>query len=60
MLFTQLFRSLNYLIEFKKFFAPEEILIASELWDHLSGQKNTMEQLLDIVSETVRQFQESQ
>ena len=53
-------RFMNYLIEFKKFFAPEEILIASELWDHLSGQKNTMEQLLDIVSETVRQFQESQ
>jgi hypothetical protein len=51
-------RFMNYLIEFKKFFAPEEILIASELWDHLSGQKNTMEQLLAIVSETVKHFQE--
>jgi hypothetical protein len=51
-------RFMNYLIEFKKFFAPEEILIASELWDHLSGQQNTMEQLLDIVTETVRHFRE--
>jgi hypothetical protein len=50
---------MNYLIEFKKFFAPEEILIASELWDHLSGQNNTMEQLLDIVSETVKHFRDS-
>jgi hypothetical protein len=53
-------RFMNYLIEFKKFFAPEEILIASELWDHLSGQENTMEQLLEIVSETVRHFREKQ
>jgi hypothetical protein len=51
-------RFMNYLIEFKKFFAPEEILIASELWDHLSGQRNTMEQLLSIVSETVLHFRE--
>jgi hypothetical protein len=48
---------MNYLIEFKKFFANEEVLIASELWDYLSGQQNTMEQILGIVSETVRQFE---
>jgi len=51
-------RFMDYLIEFKKFFAQDEILIASELWDHLSGQNDTMEQLLDIVSETVRHFRE--
>lgn len=50
-------RFMDYLIEFKKFFAKEEILIASELWDHLSGQSKTMEQILDIVSETVKQFE---
>ena len=49
-------RFMNHLIEFKKFFSPNEILIASELWDHLSGQDNTMEQLLEIVSETVNVF----
>lgn len=52
-------RFMDYLIEFKKFFSPDEILIASELWDHLSGEKNTMEQLLQIVSETVNQFRSS-
>jgi len=46
-------RFFNYLIEFKKFFAQEEVLIASELWDFLSGGKNTMEEILDIISETV-------
>ena len=51
-------RFMNHLIEFKKFFSTEEILIASELWNHLSGQENTMEQLLEIVSETVRHFRE--
>lgn len=49
-------RFMDYLIEFKKFFAPEEVLIASELWDHLSGQSQTMEQVLRIVAETVNDF----
>lgn len=49
-------RFMNYLIEFKKFFSPDEILIASELWDHLSGEKRTMEEVLKIVTETVRDF----
>lgn len=45
-----------HLIEFKKFFSPDEILIASELWDHLSGQPNTMEQILEVVIETANVF----
>jgi hypothetical protein len=49
-------RFMDYLIEFKKFFSPDEILIASELWDHLSGQENTMEEILQITAETVEQF----
>ncbi|MGI9107263.1 MAG: TdeIII family type II restriction endonuclease [Pyrinomonadaceae bacterium] len=49
-------RFMNHLIEFKKFFSPEEILIASEFWDHLSGELNTMDQLLEIVAETVNMF----
>ena len=48
-------RFMNYLIEFKKFFSTSEVLIAGELWDHLSGETNTMEQLLQIVSATVNQ-----
>lgn len=47
-------RFFNYLIEFKKFFSPEEVLIGSELWDHLSGSKNTMEEILVVISNTVK------
>ncbi|OGI78654.1 hypothetical protein A3C57_01925 [Candidatus Nomurabacteria bacterium RIFCSPHIGHO2_02_FULL_33_12] len=49
-------RFFNYLIEFKKFFAEDEILIASEFWDFLSGSKNTMEEILGVISETVSQI----
>lgn len=47
-------RFFNYLIEFKKFFHPDEVLISSELWDHLSGQKNTMEEIFEIIKGTVK------
>lgn len=47
-------RFFGYLIEFKKFFDPNEVFIASELWDHLSGSPNTMEEILDVVRDTVR------
>ncbi|MEW6125955.1 MAG: TdeIII family type II restriction endonuclease [Acidobacteriota bacterium] len=47
----------RYLVEFKKFFAPDEVLIGGELWDHLSGQSNTMESILEIVRETVQNIQ---
>ena len=46
-------RFFDYLIEFKKFFAQNEVLIASEFWDFLSGGNNTMEEILDVISETV-------
>lgn len=49
-------RFFNYLVEFRKFFAHEEILIGSELWDHLSGEPNTMETILGIIEETVSDF----
>lgn len=49
-------RFFNYLVEFKKFFAYGEVLIASELWDFLSGTQNTMEQILDVIAETVSQI----
>ena len=49
-------RFFDYLIEFKKFFAQNEVLIASEFWDFLSGSKNTMEEILDVIVETVTQI----
>lgn len=48
-------RFFNYLIEFKNFFAHEEVLIAGELWDFLSNSQNTMEEILDVIAETVTQ-----
>ena len=46
-------RFFNYLIEFKKFFSPEEVLIASELWDHLSGHSHTMDEIFEIITKTI-------
>lgn len=46
-------RFFNYLVEFKKFFSPEEVLLSSELWDHLSGEENTMEQIFEIIIKTI-------
>ena len=37
-------------INLNKYFAPEEILLAGELWDKLSGEQNTMEQILSIIN----------
>jgi hypothetical protein len=37
-------------IDCKKYLAPNEILLASEFWDFLSGTKNTMQQILDIIN----------
>lgn len=47
-------RFFNYLIEFKKFFDPREVLIGPELWDHLSGSEKTMEEVLDIIRKVVK------
>ena len=48
-------RFFNYLIEFKKFFSQEEVLIAGELWNFLSGNKKTMDDILDVIKKTVLQ-----
>lgn len=49
-------RFFDYLIEFKKFFAQEEVLIANEFWDYLSGGEGTMEEILDVIAITVAQL----
>lgn len=52
-------RFFNYLVEFKKFFSPNEVLIASELWDHLSGQSQTMEQIFEIIIKTIEKIKKN-
>lgn len=41
---------LNSIIDGKKYFDSAEILLANELWDFLSGDKNTMQQILDLIN----------
>ncbi|MBI5213032.1 MAG: TdeIII family type II restriction endonuclease [Nitrospirae bacterium] len=53
-------RFFNYLIEFKKFFASNEVLLSSELWDFLGDSKGTMRDILDVIAETVAQIRERQ
>ncbi|GAB4252063.1 MAG: TdeIII family type II restriction endonuclease [Vicingaceae bacterium] len=43
-------RFFGSIINMTKYFDPNETLVASELWDMLSGQSNTMEQILDIIN----------
>lgn len=43
-------RFLNSIINMTKFFDPAETLIASELWDKLSGEEHTMEIILEIIN----------
>jgi len=43
-------RYLDYSVGFRKYFSEEEFLLASELWDYLSGEKNTMETILKIIN----------
>ncbi|SMM98974.1 type II restriction endonuclease TdeIII [uncultured Candidatus Thioglobus sp.] len=43
-------RFLDQIINMGKFFDPKETLVASELWDMLSGCSDTMEQILDIIN----------
>lgn len=46
-------RFFNYLVEFKKFFSYDEVLLASELWNHLSGESNTMEEIFEVITKTI-------
>ncbi|GHT95831.1 type II restriction endonuclease MjaII [Betaproteobacteria bacterium] len=43
-------RFLDSIINMNKFFACEETLVASELWDFLSGEENTMEEIIGIIN----------
>ena len=43
-------RFFNSIINANKFCAHDEFLVASELWDFLSGEKNTMEEILAIIN----------
>lgn len=46
-------RFFDYLVEFKKFFSYDEVLLSSELWDHLSGEEYTMEQIFEVITKTI-------
>jgi hypothetical protein len=41
---------MEYSVGFKKYFDENEFLIASELWDFLSGEDNTMETIIEIIN----------
>ena len=43
-------RFLNSIINMKKFFSMDETLVASELWNKLSGGPDTMEEILAIIN----------
>lgn len=43
-------RFLNSIIDGNKYFDQEEVLLASELWDLLSSEKNTMMQIIEIIN----------
>ena len=40
----------NSIINMNKYFAFDESLVANELWDLLSGQENTMEEIIEIIN----------
>lgn len=42
-------RYMLYSVEFNKFIDKNELLLASEFWNNLSGEKGTMEEILNII-----------
>jgi hypothetical protein len=44
------YRFMNSIINCKKYFDKDEILLADELWDFLSGSQNTMKELIGIIN----------
>lgn len=44
-------RFMEYLVEFKKFCATDEILIADEFWSFISEEDNTMQDILNIIKD---------
>jgi len=47
-------RFMKHLIEFEKYFDPKEVLLAGELWNRLSGEENTMKNILDIINKIAK------
>lgn len=47
-------RFLSSIINMNKYFSHDETLIATELWDFLSGQNNTMEELIKIINDIAK------
>ncbi len=43
-------RFMSYSVDFKKYFAAEEVLLADSLWDFLSSDNDTMKQILEIIN----------
>lgn len=43
-------RYMDYSVGFRKYFDENEFLLSSELWDFLSGEKNTMETIIEIIN----------
>jgi hypothetical protein len=41
---------MNKNVNFSKYFAEDEVLLASEFWDYISGSANTMETILEIIN----------
>ena len=43
-------RFLNSIINMKKSFAKEEVLLSAEFWDYISEEENTMKEILNIIN----------
>lgn len=43
-------RFMRYAIDFRKYIAKDEVLLAAEFWDFLSGETETMKGILDIIN----------
>ncbi len=43
-------RFLNSIINIKKSFCNDEVLLSAEFWDYVSGEKNTMQEILNIIN----------
>lgn len=43
-------RFMSYSVDFRKYFAENEFLLAAELWDYFSGTTQTMETILEIIN----------
>lgn len=52
-------RFLNSIIDGNKYYDKQEVLLAGELWDLLSNQENTMEQIIELINSIAKpEFEE--